>query len=418
MFDSLQEIIAHLRRNKLRTTLTGMSVSVGIFLLIVLLGAGNGLIHAFEKNSSGMTMDVVSVYPGRSSLPWDGMPKDRWIQFYMNDLRAMEEKFGDDALYFAAQSSQSGLKAKDGDRSMDITLEGDYPQNKEINAVKIEEGRYVNDIDMRQRRKVGIIGRRSAERIFGTARGAVGRTLRVDSLAFRIVGVYADQGQMGRNTLHVPFTTLQTIFGRSEKLDQIAMKTKGIVTVEENEQLEGKIRRFMAARHNFSPDDKTAIWVNNSSVQLQQSQTGMLYLHRAMWVVGLLTLLSGVAGISNIMLITVRERTHEFGIRKALGAKPWAILRSVLFESTIITSFFGYLGLVAGIAATEYMNYASGKETVTVADMTMTVFLNPTVDLSTALQALLVLIIAGIVAGFFPARKAVKIKPVEALRAN
>lgn len=418
MFDSLQEIIAHLRRNKLRTTLTGLSVSVGIFLLIVLLGAGNGLIHAFEKNSSGMTMDVVQVGPGFTSLPWEGMPKDRYIQLYMNDLRAMEDNFRDDALYFAAQSSQSGLKAKDGDRSMDITLEGDYPQNKEINAVKLLEGRYINDIDMRERRKVGIIGLRGAERIFGTARGAVGRTLRVDSLAFRIVGVYSDQGRMWQTTLHVPFTSLQTIFGKTEKVGQIAIKTTGIVTVEDNEAFEGKIRRFMAARHNFAPDDKTAVWINNSSTQLQQSQTGMLYLHRAMWVVGLLTLLSGIAGISNIMLITVRERTHEFGIRKALGAKPWTILRSVLFESTVITSLFGYFGLVAGIAATEYMNYASGKETVTVADMTMTVFLDPTVDLSTALEALLVLIIAGIVAGFFPARKAVKIKPVEALRAN
>ena len=196
------------------------------------------------------------------------------------------------------------------------------------------------------------------------------------------------------------------------------LQTHNAASLEGDSILRSDLRRALATRHRFDPTDDNALWMWNSARGAEETAKAMSILRNALWFIGLLTLLSGVVGVSNIMLITVKERTHEFGIRKALGARPWSILRSVMAESILITAFFGYVGMVAGIAATEWLNVVAGTKAVEVADMKMEVFLNPTVDLGIAVQALLVLVVAGIVAGFVPARKAVHVKPVEALNAR
>lgn len=416
MFDTLQEIAAGLRRNKLRTALTGCSVSMGIFLLIVLLGAGNGLIHAFESNSGNMALDVFHVWPGTTSLPYDGLAKGRNMRFDNNDIRLAESAFPGRVAAATGQVSQSGVTFRHGKEQATGSLAGVYDRFAEMNKVKLAAGRFISRADLAERRKVAVIGRKAAARLFGNETKAVGRYLNVDSIVFRVAGVYADQGQMGETKAYVPFTTLQLICKKGTNVESLLLRTRDLDTEESDSAFQADLRRALAARHRFSPNDEQAVWTYNSTTGAKERAEGMNILRNALWVVGLLTLLSGVVGVSNIMLITVKERTHEFGIRKALGAKPWSILRSVLLESVLITGLFGYAGLVLGVAATEYMSVLAGRSVITVADMEMTVFLDPTVDLGVALRALLVLIAAGLAAGFFPARKAVRVKPIEALR--
>lgn len=418
MTDMLQEIWANLRHNKLRTALTGFSVTVGIFLLIVLLGSGNGLIHAFEHNSGQMAMDVVRVWPGITSEPYDGLEKGRTVRLDNRDLRLAANAFPGRVVRATGEVSQSGVSVSAGKEHLTGELKGVFADYGAMNKVQMEFGRFVNDRDLGERRKVMVVGRKSAEQLFGRAERALGRYLTADSAAYRIVGIYSDKGMMGGFQAYVPFTTLQLVYRKGNTVEGLLLRTRAIDTEATDSVFQADLRRAMARLHRFAPSDRSALWVYNSTTGAKESAEAMGILRTALWVVGLLTLLSGVVGISNIMLITVRERTHEFGIRKALGARSWSILRSVLMESVLITGLFGYVGLVLGVAATEYMGVVAGREIIMVADMEMPVFLNPTVDLGVALRALAVLVGAGLLAGFFPARKAVRVKPVEALRAS
>ncbi len=418
MLDSLQEILANLRRNKLRTALTGLSVSVGIFLLIVLLGAGNGLIHALEHNSGNMALDVVSIWPGFTSKPYDGWGKGRRVRIDNRDLRLAGSRFPDQVIRSTGTLSQSNVTVIAGNKNANGWFTGVFPEYADINRVSLVAGRFVSPLDLRERRKVMVVGKKTAEELFDQAVRAVGRTVVVDSMAFRIVGVYSDRGRMGSMEAYIPLTTLQLVYKKGTDLENIRLRTRGVDTDEADSAFRNGMLRSLSVLHRFAPDDERAVWIYNMTTGAKENAKAMSMLRTSLWVVGLLTLLSGVVGISNIMLITVKERTHEFGIRKALGARPWSILRSVLLESVIITTLFGYVGLVLGVAATEYMNAVAGRQTVTVADMEMPVFLDPTVDLGVALRALAVLIVAGLLAGFVPARKAVRVKPIEALRAS
>ncbi len=419
MLDSLQEIMAQLRRNKLRTALTGLSVSVGIFLLVFLLGAGNGLIHAFENNSGDMALDVVRVRPGTTGIPYDGLERGRQIEFDNRDIELTRRAFPSRVQESVGELSQSGVSVRYGDKNVSGTLNGCFPENRDINKLKLLYGRYINEIDLKESRKSLVIGEKAAKELFGRPADGLGKAVRVDGNVFRLVGIYSDRGKMGGMEGHVPFTTLQTIYKKGTNVESLTLRTQDVDTEAADSAFRSDLRHTLGKQHRFSPADERALWIWNTTTGALESARAMNILRTALWVVGLLTLLSGVVGISNIMLITVKERTREFGIRKALGARPWQILRGVLLESVIITAFFGYIGLVAGVAATEYLNIIAGTQSITVTeDMTMHVFLDPTVDIGVALQSLGVLIVAGLAAGFFPARKAVKVKPVTALNAK
>lgn len=412
-----KEILDSLRRNKLRTALTGLSVSVGIFLLIFLLGAGNGLIHALEANSGQMAFDVLTVWPGQTSMPYDGLKKGRRIRFDNRDI-GRTEAAGAGMVTASTGSLTQSVTLSHGEKAVGGTLGGYFPEKRDIGKISLVAGRYLNDIDLRQHRKVIVIGQQTAEDLCGSAERAVGAVLTTDGAAFRVVGVYADKGQMGQAEAHVPFSTLQTIYHRGTDVEQLDLRIAGADTEAADSLLQARLRRGLAVPHRFHPDDREALWMYNRATGAKENARAMGYLRTFLWAIGLLTLLSGVVGISNIMLITVKERTHEFGIRKALGARSWSILRSVMVESVIITAISGYVGLVAGIVATEALNLTTGSQTITVADTPIHTFLNPTVDLGIAFQALAVLVAAGLLAGFFPARKAVRIKPIEALNSK
>ena len=306
-----------------------------------------------------------------------------------------------------------------GPEYVNLSLNGVHPNYVEVEAVKVVEGRFINQTDIRERRKSIVLHRKSADVLFGkTHTEPLGRFVNAGGVAYQVVGIYDDEGSSEPNSAFIPFSTLQTIYNKGNRLNSIIFTTKGLTTEASNEQFEADYRRVIAANHRFDPTDDGAIWLWNRFTSYLQAMAAMGILRTAIWVIGIFTLLSGIVGVSNIMLITVRERTHEFGIRKALGAKPRSILWLIIVESVVITTLFGYVGMVAGIGATEWMDAAFGSQTVDAGMFEAKMFSNPTVDLGIAVQATVTLIVAGTLAGLFPARKATRIRPIEALRAE
>lgn len=416
MIDFIQEIYGTVMRNKLRTLLTGFAVSWGIFMLIVLLGAGNGVINAMMEQSADLNLNSVEVYPGKTTEAYKGLREGRNISFTDKDRQTTRHHFPDEIAETGATLSLSSTTLSNGGNYVSLSLNGVTPNLRQINGVKLVEGRFVNRADIEQRRKVIVIHTKTAETLFKNKYNGVGQYVRAGQSEYLVAGIYTDRGNIGTPDAYVPLTTLQTVYGKGDSLSTLAFNTQGMTTEAANDTFDTRFRTLMGKEHLFNPDDRGAIWISNHFTQYLQQQTGTNILRIAIWVVGLLTLLSGVVGVSNIMLITVKERTHEFGIRKALGATPFSILKLIIVESIVITTFFGYIGMVAGIGATEYMNILAGEQTMNAGAFTFTFFKNPTVSIGVAVQATLTLIIAGTLAGFFPARKAALVRPIEALR--
>ncbi len=419
MFDLWQEIFGTIKRNKLRTALTGFAVAWGIFMLIVLLGAGNGIIHAFEQNVSDRALNSIRIYRGWTTKPYDGLKEGRRIELDNRDLAATGQAFPDHVEGVGATLSQSSLSISYGAEYVNLSLQGVFPNYVEVEAVKTAGGRFINQIDINERRKVIVLHKKSADILFGKSHTSpYGKFVNAGDVAYQVVGLYDDEGSSEPSQAFIPFSTLQTIYNKGDKLNTIIFTTKNLTSIESNEAFESDYRRVIAANHRFDPTDESAIWIWNRFTDYMRTMSAMSVLRIAIWVIGIFTLLSGIVGVSNIMLITVRERTHEFGIRKALGAKPRSILWLIIVESVTITTLFGYIGMVAGIGVTEWMDAAFGSQTADTGMFEARMFTDPTVDIGIALQATLTLIVAGTLAGLFPARKAVKIRPIEALRAE
>ena len=412
------DIFIRLQQNKLRTALTGLSVSVGIFLLIVLLGAGNGLIHAFDHNNQMFSTDAISIYPGYTSKPFKGWKENRAIKLDDIDVGNTAAVAKDKVKSTTGKLTSSEKIASAHQHYFKTTLYGQTPEAYAIERLSLAKGRYINEQDLKEQRKVVVMPDYSAEETFGSVEAAIGDYLNIDSVSYQVVGVLEANGNKGQSRCHIPFTTYRTIFHTGFNIPEIMVQTYKPEVDESFEALKEAWRKSLGARHDFAEDDDRAVWIDSSAQGAKEQNFASTMLRRSLWVVGLLTLMSGVVSISNIMLITVKERTKEFGIRKALGARPWAILRGVLAESVVITLFFGYIGLVAGVATTEWMNIVSGQQVTEFINFRFYTFLDPTIDIGIAFSALLTLIIAGLLAGFFPARRAVKIKPITALNAK
>lgn len=418
MIDTFREIIGSLQRNKLRTLATGFAVASGLFLLIVLQGAANGIIHTFEQNSAGFAFDVISIYPGRTSLPFDGMKEGRRIQLDENDEEVAVKSFRNEVVSALSEVDQSATSASVGDNYLSgVTLMGVYPAMKEMDAVQILEGRFINKIDLEEQRKVIVMNDKNSESLFKGKGTAINQQVQVDGISYTVVGIYEDNGMsVNNNNFYAPYSTIRTIYGKGKDVETLYLKSKNLTTTEANETFQEKYRQVMAGKHRYDPTDKSALWIWNRASQNVEMTAAKGILHTAFFVLGLLTLISGVVGVSNIMLIAVKERTHEFGIRKAIGATPWSIINLVVMESIVITAIFGYIGMLLGIGFCEYMATTIGGQTMDMGMMQQSYFVDPTVDISTCIQATVVIIIAGALAGFFPARKAAKVKPIEALR--
>ena len=416
MIDFIQEIYGTIKRNKLRTALTGFAVAWGIFMLIVLLGAGNGLLNAFEQQSGNMAMNSFQIWPGQTSMPYQGLKEGRNIKLTEKELD-LTRQMTEHVTHASAILQQGGVNLSYKQDHLSIQLTGVMPNYPETNGLQLKEGRFINQSDMKGKRKVIVVHEKTAEMLLGQEKPqAIGKYILASGIAYQIVGIYTTPMEEFSPTAYLPYTTLQLIYNKGDGVGSLVFLTKDINDLPASETFEKEYRTAISKVKQFDAEDRSAIWVSNRFKQFLQQQTASDLLRTSIWVIGIFTLLSGIVGVSNIMLITVKERTHEFGIRKALGAKPHSILTLIIAESVTITTLFGYIGMIAGIAVTEYMNKVAGEQVMDIGVASATVFVNPTVDLHIAIQATLTLIIAGTLAGFFPARKAVMIRPIEALR--
>ena len=418
MYTLIAEIWSTTRRNKLRTALTGFAVAWGIFMLICLLGAGNGLINAATQNMDRFLSTSMMVGGGNTSKEYNGLPKDRAITLNDQDINTTQNQFKQNVETVGAEIELGEQTITLGDKYETASLTGVYPNEIDINKRKMLCGRFINQNDMEEQRKVLVISKSRAKGLMpNNWQGVVGQQVTMGGLAFLVVGIYSDDESMFRNNSYAPFTTVRTIYNKGDKTENIIFSFKGLDTEAANEDFEQSYRRKINAHHDAAPDDEEAIWIWNRFTSSLQMNTGTDIIRTALWIVGIFTLLSGIVGVSNIMLITVKERTREFGIRKAIGATPWSILKLIITESVIITLFFGYIGMMLGIGANLWMDATIGNTTMDVGAFQQKMFVNPTVGFGVCMQATLLIVIAGTIAGLIPARKAAKTRPIEALNA-
>ncbi|SFG36908.1 ABC transporter permease [Prevotella sp. KH2C16] len=419
MRDIITEIWSTAKRNKLRTALTGFAVAWGIFMLIFLLGAGNGLINATQQNSTRYLSNSMVIFGGQTSKPYRGMKEGRSIDLNDRDKQLTEQMFSENVDEVGAELDHPGTTISIGDNYTSVNISGVYPNDCVINKRDMLYGRFINDMDIQDRRKSLVISEDMAKELTSRSLSSlIGQTAKVGDLAFNIVGIYkTDKSMMGTDAF-ISFTTFRTIYNSGDKTGNLVFSFHGLDSEKENEAFEKQYRAVLNANHQAAHDDEEAVWIWNRFTQNLQMNKGMGIIRMALWIIGLFTLLSGIVGVSNIMLITVKERTREFGIRKAIGAKPGSILRLIIVESIIITSFFGYVGMLLGIGANAYMDATIGHMKVNSGMFETTMFVNPTVGLDVCVEAMVVMVIAGTVAGIIPARKASRIRPIEALRAE
>ncbi len=407
--DFWQEIIMALSRNKLRTSLTGFAISWGIFILIVLLSAGNGIMNGISAEFSDKSQNTYMIYGGETSKPYMGHGTNRSIRFNDKDIRFLENGFRN-VDQVSPRIYLNGF-ASFNDKSGSIFLQGVKPVFKEINTIKMSEGRFVNELDEKNREKYIVIDKSLCNKLFDEEASPLGQFVIINGIAFKIVGVWEGDVDSNGSNGYVPFSTLKKITNQRHYY-MLHFTTKGLETNEDNEAYTDYLRTQLAHLHEFDPDDQAAIYILSSQEEYRQTMKILHTLELFIWIIGFAMLISGIVGVSNIMRITVKERTNEIGIRKAIGAKSRSILTSIVTESMIITTIFGYIGMWLGMVVAEV-----GGNILSKVQEGKSISLNivPAIDIRIVLMATALLIVCGMLAGFFPARNAVKIKPIEAI---
>ena len=419
MRELIKEIWSTSKRNKLRTTLTGFAVAWGIFMLIFLLGAGNGLINAQLQQSTRFLANSMRVFPGETSKAYKGLKEGRSITLNDKDILISNKTYGQYVDDVGGRLEQYNVNINYGDNYVaSQSLVGVAPTHPKIDKTEMIAGRFINEIDMKEQRKNVVLSRSQAKELCKDYRSLVGKNVKISNLNFQVVGIYKDDESRNNTEAFIAYSTIKTIYAKGDDAGSLEFTIKNLKTQEDNKQFEKNYRASINNNHQAAPDDERTIWLWNRYMDNIQMNQGIAIMQTALWIVGLFTLLSGIVGVSNIMLITVKERTREFGVRKAIGAKPWSILKLIITESIIITSFFGYIGMVCGVAANEIMDATIGHTTVDTGLFKAAMFVNPTVGLGTCIGATITIVIAGTIAGLIPAIKAARIRPIEALRAE
>jgi putative ABC transport system permease protein len=411
--DNWQEIFATIKKNKMRTFLTGFSVAWGIFMLMILLGSGNGLSNGVANNFMNDAVNAMWIWAGETTVPYEGMKSGRPIQFRNDDQDVVKKVSGVGAMsgrYFMGNTRYSY-----GNESGEYTTITCAPDLIKVENLNLEEGRFINHIDIIQNRKVVVIGTDIKTALFKDST-AVGKYVNINMVPFKVVGVSTEPGSTRNRNAYMPLSTAQMIFNGSNRLHNLAL-TIDAQTLEESQAIEAQIRNALARQHKFDPKDDGAIGLYNKLENYIQTMKIFQAIKIFIWIIGIGTLIAGIVGVSNIMLIVVKERTKEIGIRKAIGASPSSVITLILLESIMITTLAGYIGLVLGTGLMEMINYfmvQSGSPTPS--EQGGTIFMNPTVDINIAVYATLLLIVAGAFAGYIPAKRAASIKPIVALR--
>lgn len=417
--DTLSEVWSTSKRNKLRTSLTGFAVAWGIFMLIFLLGAGNGLINAQLQQSTRFLANSMRVFPGETSKAYKGLKEGRSITLNDKDILISNQTYGQYVDDVGGRLEQYNVNINYGDNYVaSQSLVGVAPTHPKIDKTEMIAGRFINEIDMKEQRKNVVLSRSQTKELCKDYRSLVGKNVKISNLNFQVVGIYKDDESRNNTEAFIAYSTIKTIYAKGDDAGSLEFTIKNLKTREDNKQFEKNYRASINNNHQAAPDDERTIWLWNRYMDNIQMNQGIAIMQTALWIVGLFTLLSGIVGVSNIMLITVKERTREFGVRKAIGAKPWSILKLIITESIIITSFFGYIGMVCGVAANEIMDATIGHTTVDTGLFKAAMFVNPTVGLGTCIGATITIVIAGTIAGLIPAIKAARIRPIEALRAE
>ncbi|MHB9056981.1 MAG: ABC transporter permease [Paludibacteraceae bacterium] len=416
--NTLEEILATLKHNKLRTTLTGLSVSWGIFILIVLLGAGNGLQNGVTSNFGDRAKNMVQMWPGQTSLPYKGLKSNRSLYFSDKELATVNERVPE-------SDEETGIIEKNstithGTEYGSYRIKGVHPSYQKINNLEFapQKGRFINNLDIDDNNKVIVLDKKIEETLFKD-KPALGQYVQVGPVMFKVIGINSKKEGWDGSQAYIPFTTAQSLYNPDKKFNSIAFTTKGLETKEANERFNKQLKTRMSQTMLFDPEDEKALWIQNSQENYLQTMRIFNGINVFVTIVGIFTLIAGIVGVSNIMLVSVKERTREIGIRKAIGAPPASILRSIVIESILITAVFGYIGMMLGIGLTEVVNFlmeqnAAGQTSA--GGQQMSIFKNPTVQLGYVIFSTVILIIAGVIAGYMPARRATQIKPIEAMR--
>jgi len=411
--DIWQEIFATIKKNKMRTFLTGFSVAWGIFMLMILLGSGNGLSNGVAANFMNDAVNAMWIWTGETTIPYQGMKSGRPIKFHNEDQQILKKVsgIGVSSGRYSVGNTRYSYKKESGEYST-ITCQ---PELREVENISMDKGRFINQIDILQNRKVVVLGADIKTALFKDST-AIGEYIKINNVPFQVIGICREPGSTNNRNAYMPLSTAQMIFNGSNKLDNLAL-TINAQTLEESQAIEEQVRNVLGRQHKFDPKDEGAIGLFNKLERYIQTMRIFQAIKIFIWIIGIGTLIAGIVGVSNIMLIVVKERTKEIGIRKAIGASPSSVIGLIMLESILITTIAGYIGLVLGTGLMELVNYFMVQSAgATVAERGESIFLNPTVDINIAVAATLLLIVAGAIAGYIPAKRAASIKPIVALR--
>ena len=416
-FDTIGEIISTIKKNKMRTALTGFAVAWGIFMLIILLAAGNGFRNGVTSNFRDRAVNSVTIWPGRTSMPYDGLASGRSIRFDHRDFNLLKKEVPE--IEFLSAGIYATKSVSYGAEYVSMEINGCTPDAMFISNIGIQEGkgRFLNQVDETHRKKVIVIHPSHAKILFKDE-NPVGKYVNADGTNYQVIGVYGRSSDFNNNNppAYIPLSTAQMLYNRGWGYGSIEFTVKGLNTIEANDAFNDRVREKLGKLHRFNPKDRSSLYIRNSAKDSIETQNIFSIINMFLVIIGLASMVAGIVGVGNIMVITVKERTREIGIRKAIGASPASILRLVIIESVFITTFAGYMGILGGMAITELVSYmmsmgGSGEGEISV-------FLDPTVDMGTVIAATLLLVGCGVFAGLIPALKAVKVKPVEAMRAE
>jgi putative ABC transport system permease protein len=415
--DKWQEIFSAIKKNKMRTFLTAFGVFWGIFMLVIMLGSGKGLQNGITRGFGDFATNSIFMWTRNTTEPYKGLPQGRRWNFRNADIEAIRNNIREIEHIAPRQQAWGGEGANNVVRNQQtgaFYIYGDYPEWNLIDPVEMISGRFLNQTDILETRKVAVIGTRVSEVLFEPGEDPIGQYIRIQNVFFQVVGVFKPRstdvnfGGDKTESIHIPFSTLQKVYNYGDMVGWFAFTSKPDVPVS---VVEEKAITLLKRRHNISPADTQAIGFFNMEKQYNQMVGLFMGINALIWIVGIGTLFAGVIGISNIMLVIVKERTKEIGIQRAIGASPLKIMSQIITESVFLTTLAGYIGLVIGVALVEMINFALRQ-----AGEGSNMFHNPQVDFGVAINALIILIVSGAVAGFIPARKAISIKPIDALR--
>lgn len=414
--DNWAEIFHSLKKNKLRTFFTAFGVYWGIFMLVVMLGAGKGLSNGTRQGMGEMATNSMFMWGMNTSIPYKGFDRGRYIRFDNYDSEAILSNIPE-IEFLAPRLNANPATGSDNvirnERSGSYNIQGDYPDFNKIDPATILAGRYVNKFDIDNYRKVAVIGKRIRDELFDADEDPIGQTIQINGVNYNIVGVRSSkkndqQAEREDSEITIPFTTLQRTYNYGNRVGWYSMTA---YREYDAEAVLNKVKDLMKSRHTVSPDDDRAIGSFNLGNEFKKMENLFFGIDTLIWIVGIGTLFAGIVGVSNIMLIVVKERTKEIGIQRALGATPRHVRVQIMMESIFLTAIAGYIGLTLGVGLIELVNYGlvtSGANS----DM----FTRPEVDFNKAITALILLIIAGAIAGLVPAQRAVRLKPIDALR--